>query len=358
MPLFRYRLDEKAFQAAELVILANMIMTNLLGWFLFVWVFFFGACLGSFLNVFAYRIPSKITILGSSRCPFCLAPIPGQYNFPVLGWFALRGRCGTCRLPISPRYFVVEILAGSLLVFLFLSELVSNGDCLPTDKPFQMESLARALVAGQFGQLGYYDWTLPRIFLVHCFVGYSVLTAALMRLDRFRLPPLWKTISLLLVFLVLAIWPDDFGFARSTFQTPGRIPELLQRVDFQITGFLVGSFLGFQYSNLTKDWNSGAVFAFGLLGACFGISATISLGTLFLALILVSFAVGLHRLALRLPLFVVLLAFVLQLLLWKPLSAIGFWPNTSANSVTLLLFLLPGSLAVSVASYLRITRPQ
>ncbi|MCP4816833.1 MAG: prepilin peptidase, partial [Planctomycetaceae bacterium] len=225
---------------------------NLLGWFLFIWVFFFGACLGSFLNVFAYRVPSKITILGSSRCPYCRVPIPGKYNFPILGWFALRGRCAACRLPISPRYFVVEIIAGTLLLFLVLSELVSKGAYLPTDRVFQVEGLVRALVAGKFQQLGSYDWTLVRIFLVHCLVGYSILTAALMRLDRFRLPTVWKIFQVGLVFLIIALWPHDFEFARSTFQTYGQLPAFLQRVDFQLTGFLVGSVIGVQYTLLTK----------------------------------------------------------------------------------------------------------
>ena len=125
-------------------------------------------------------------MLGPSRCPYCRVPIQGKHNLPILGWFTVRGRCATCRLTISYRYFIVEIIAGALLLFLVLSELVSQGDYLPTDRVFRVDGLVRDLLTWRFQQLGRDEWTLIRIFLVHCLVGYSILTAALMRLDRFR----------------------------------------------------------------------------------------------------------------------------------------------------------------------------
>ena len=35
-------------------------------------------------------------------------------NVPVLSYLALRGRCSQCKAAISPRYPVVECLAGAL----------------------------------------------------------------------------------------------------------------------------------------------------------------------------------------------------------------------------------------------------
>ena len=273
-PGLRFR---AAYDSSRWEILTEMVLSNSMAWFLTLWVFFFGSCLGSFLNVVAYRIPSKLTILGSSRCPFCMVSIESRHNFPIIGWFMLRGRCAACRLPISPRYFVVEVIAGLLLLWLFVAELVSNGTNLPGGVNYKIESLFRAVAMGQYQEFASHNWSLVRIFFVHCIVGYTILTAALMRLDRFRLPSFWKAIHFLVVFVLIAIWPADFDFARSAFQTLDRVPEFWQRVDFQLTGFLVGSFIGFQYCNMTRDWNSGMVFVFGLLGACFGLSATISI---------------------------------------------------------------------------------
>src|SRR5207302_5024790 len=55
-------------------------------------------------------------VLPSSKCPKCNTPIKFYDNIPVLGWLLLRGRCRTCRAPISPRYLVVELLTAVLFL--------------------------------------------------------------------------------------------------------------------------------------------------------------------------------------------------------------------------------------------------
>jgi prepilin signal peptidase PulO-like enzyme (type II secretory pathway) len=72
-----------------------------------------GCCIGSFLNVVIYRLPlGKSLSYPPSHCPKCKSPIRPYDNFPVLGWFLLRGRCRDCREPISPRYPFVEAVSG------------------------------------------------------------------------------------------------------------------------------------------------------------------------------------------------------------------------------------------------------
>src|SRR3954463_9890601 len=74
-----------------------------------------GAILGSFLNVVAYRLPRKESLLHpGSRCPECETPIKPYDNVPVLGWIWLRGRCRACGARISWRYPVVEAVTGLL----------------------------------------------------------------------------------------------------------------------------------------------------------------------------------------------------------------------------------------------------
>jgi leader peptidase (prepilin peptidase) / N-methyltransferase len=80
-------------------------------------VFVLGLCLGSFLNVVIHRLPRGESLAHPrSRCPRCRHGIRPWHNIPVLGWLLLRGRCADCGLPISPRYPLVELAGGALLL--------------------------------------------------------------------------------------------------------------------------------------------------------------------------------------------------------------------------------------------------
>lgn len=81
----------------------------------------FGAAIGSFLNVVAYRLPRRESLIHPpSRCPGCDTAIRAYDNIPVLGWLLLRGRCRECGMHISPRYPVVEALTAILAVAVVL----------------------------------------------------------------------------------------------------------------------------------------------------------------------------------------------------------------------------------------------
>jgi leader peptidase (prepilin peptidase)/N-methyltransferase len=77
--------------------------------------FILGAIVGSFLNVVAYRLPRKQSLLHPpSTCPSCGTRIKPYDNVPILGWLWLRGRCRNCGAPISPQYPLVEAITGLL----------------------------------------------------------------------------------------------------------------------------------------------------------------------------------------------------------------------------------------------------
>jgi leader peptidase (prepilin peptidase)/N-methyltransferase len=77
--------------------------------------FALGLIIGSFANVCIYRLPLGQSVVSPpSRCPSCGSLIAAYDNVPVLGWLMLRGRCRTCRAPISFRYPAVELLNGLL----------------------------------------------------------------------------------------------------------------------------------------------------------------------------------------------------------------------------------------------------
>ncbi len=75
--------------------------------------FIFGCVVGSFLNVCIHRMPRNESIIHPpSHCPHCGYTIPWYLNIPLITWCWLGGRCAHCRAPISPRYFLVELLTG------------------------------------------------------------------------------------------------------------------------------------------------------------------------------------------------------------------------------------------------------
>lgn len=129
---------------------------------IFPWVALaFGLCVGSFLNVVIHRLPRMLErewraqcdelqstppegaagadtpssartaetlapavappaynlVVPRSACPGCGHRITALENIPVLSWLVLRGRCSACRTRISPRYPVVELVAGLIAAF-------------------------------------------------------------------------------------------------------------------------------------------------------------------------------------------------------------------------------------------------
>jgi leader peptidase (prepilin peptidase)/N-methyltransferase len=84
-------------------------------------LFVFGAILGSFANVIIYRVPrGESVVRPPSACPECGTRIRFWDNVPLVSYLLLRGRCRDCGARISPRYFVVELLAALIPLVLYL----------------------------------------------------------------------------------------------------------------------------------------------------------------------------------------------------------------------------------------------
>jgi len=73
----------------------------------------FGLLIGSFLNVCIYRWPRDLSVVRPrSHCPGCDKPIAWYDNIPMLSYVLLGGRCRGCRVAISLRYPIVELLTA------------------------------------------------------------------------------------------------------------------------------------------------------------------------------------------------------------------------------------------------------
>jgi leader peptidase (prepilin peptidase)/N-methyltransferase len=75
----------------------------------------FGAMIGSFLTVVAYRVPRAESVVGGrSHCPECGSQIAAYDNVPVFSWLALRGKSRCCHQRISARYPVTELTLAAM----------------------------------------------------------------------------------------------------------------------------------------------------------------------------------------------------------------------------------------------------
>jgi leader peptidase (prepilin peptidase)/N-methyltransferase len=104
-------------------------------WIWLVFVFAFGSCVGSFLNVVIYRLPrDKSLIRPPSACPACGRHIRFYDNIPLVSWVLLGRKCRYCKARISPRYFIIEMVTGVIFSGLFF--LYFRTDLRPGLPPF------------------------------------------------------------------------------------------------------------------------------------------------------------------------------------------------------------------------------
>lgn len=96
-------------------------------------IFFFGACVGSFLNVVVYRLNHNLSPLkGRSFCPKCKKKILWRDNIPLISFILLRGRCRFCHSPIGWQYPLVELGTGIFTYIVFRISYLAGGDILFT----------------------------------------------------------------------------------------------------------------------------------------------------------------------------------------------------------------------------------
>ncbi|MCK4871679.1 MAG: prepilin peptidase [Phycisphaerales bacterium] len=142
-------------------------------------VFAFGCCVGSFINVLVYRLPRGMSVVRpASRCPSCETKLTWRENFPVLGWIALGGRCRFCRAKISIEYPIVELVVGLLLASLFVLYYM-----VPTDAVVLGSRAPEWATARGVGWLG--SWPM---FVAHAVLIASLVAMTLIDARHFIIP--------------------------------------------------------------------------------------------------------------------------------------------------------------------------
>lgn len=88
--------------------------------------FILGVIIGSFLNVCIYRIPKGESVArGRSHCTNCGKTLGATELIPVISYLFLRGKCKSCKVRISPRYALVELLCGCVFTLAYAAFGVS-----------------------------------------------------------------------------------------------------------------------------------------------------------------------------------------------------------------------------------------
>lgn len=168
-----------------------------------VFIFAFGACVGSFVNVVVYRLPRGMSLTTPpSRCPTCGARLRFfSENLPIIGWFLLRGRCRYCKAPISPEYMIVELLMAGLFAATYIM--------------FYMVSPDTPIWGGIGGEWWYAHHTVGLfrtwpIFIAVVFMMAGLIAMTLIDARTFLIPiqiPVFVTVTAFIAYPLQALMP-------------------------------------------------------------------------------------------------------------------------------------------------------
>ncbi len=100
---------------------------------LYIIIFFFGAAIGSFVNVIVDRLYIKSFLTGRSHCASCGKELSFFELIPVLSYFFLKGRCKNCKTKIGAKHLYVEIILGVLALITYKFLLISYFDPMSID---------------------------------------------------------------------------------------------------------------------------------------------------------------------------------------------------------------------------------
>jgi leader peptidase (prepilin peptidase)/N-methyltransferase len=234
------------------------------------WFGMLGACVGSFLNVVAYRLPLGMSVVWKpSHCPRCQHAIRARDNIPVLGWLLLRGCCRDCQQPIAARYAIVESILGLIFFLLAYTELFRGGANLPGGP--------MTLLVGAIDNVWYPNWPLIGLTCYHGVLMSLLMAWLLIDLDEHRVPPRLVVTGLVFGLLPPAVWP----WLHPTLRVQGGV-DLIYLLFYlfvsEILGVVLGTGIAALLSNLGQSMRhpKNFVFALAIVGLFLGWQAVLT----------------------------------------------------------------------------------
>ena len=278
-------------------------------------IFIMGLCIGSFANVVILRAFSgESIVLPPSKCPHCHNRLKWYHNIPVLSYLFLRGKCGFCKKKISIQYPIVELIVGILFVLMFLKFDIS------------LKAIFLAVACVLFVVMAVTDIKEQVIFDVHAYV---------------------------LAGLGLIYNFFDIGHSGLGVFTISGIPVYKSFV-FAILGLVCGAvimeLLAFVGKLLVgqRAFGEGDSFIIGSIGALFGLY---SLPFIFIASFIIQVISVFPQFIKKIiqnkeiTLMVSLSVFVVAVIIFQILGAMGLFNNILLNASILLIMLISAFLA-------------
>ena len=313
------------------------------------WCLWVGTSIGSFLNVVAWRMPRGIGINGRSICPRCHTRLRARDNLPVFGYLARRGRCRACRLPISPRYPMVEAIVGCSIT------AVAAGELFGVSLPY-VDLLRQGVPRWNFS----FSWPTMLIMTYHVVAVAVAWSLGLVLIDGHRLPKqlfrfaIASTLIPMLVWPTLMIVPWQVDVA-PTWRPAGLYADAMIRV---ITAIVAAVFFARSLAlslcpsadpkldplsrDTTKLLELTVVLLVPIVVVGWQASPAVIVTAALLAIASRRILLGadaLGRLAIAVP-----VALTCQLALWRPLHQAWWWPSAGTDSWVFLAWVVAAML--------------
>lgn len=214
-------------------------------------IFLLGLIFGSFITSLSYRIlRGEALPKGRSYCPRCKNMIHWYDNIPLISYFFLRGKCRTCKKPISFRYPLIEGTTGILFLIFSYSMFSCTSSLLcvvgPTIDIWKVTLFFLLLIISVSIVI-----TDLEAFLIPDELSYSLLTVAFLYLISYGGDIFWRSMFVgfvsSLFFLTLYAITNGKGMGLGDAKIAIGIGMILGwpfAVTWLLVSFVVGALVG------------------------------------------------------------------------------------------------------------------